>query len=74
MGGVLYIAAGHNYNPVNKRYLKDDNDRYGMRDRWDREMSVKAWKEYLENELMPRIERLPTHYEYLKKHIHNKEL
>jgi tryptophan halogenase len=72
MGGVMYIAAGQNYNPVNKRYLQDDNDRYGMRNQWSAEESTKNWVEYRDNVLLPTIEKLPTHYEYLKKHIHIK--
>jgi tryptophan halogenase len=70
MGGVMYIAAGQNYNPVNKRYLKDDNDRYNRREAWSPEESSKAWFNYKDNVLMPMIDSLPTHYEYLKKHIH----
>lgn len=73
MGGVMYIAAGHNYNPVNKRYLKDDNDRYGRREAWSAEKSAKAWFDYKNNVLMPIIDDLPTHYEYLKKHIHKEQ-
>lgn len=71
MGGVIYIAAGQNYNPVSKRFLKDDNDRYEMRQQWDAEASKKAWFDYKEQHLMPMIEQLPSHYEYLKLNIHN---
>jgi hypothetical protein len=72
MGGVIYIAAGHNYNPINKRYIKDDNDRYGTRQQFSLEDSKNAWLSYKEDVLLPTIESLPTHYKYLKDNIHNK--
>jgi tryptophan halogenase len=72
MGGVIYIAAGHNYNPINKRYIKDDNDRYGARQQFSLEDSKNAWLSYKEDVLLPMIESLPSHYKYLKDNIHNK--
>ncbi len=73
MGGVMYIAAGQNYNPVNARHLHDDNDRYNVRGQWNPKETVDAWFDYKNNVLLPTIEKLPTHYEYLKKHIHKIE-
>jgi hypothetical protein len=73
MGGMIYIVAGHGYSPLNHRYMKDKNDRYNRRDRWSQENSAKAWFDYKNNVLMPMIDSLPTHYEYLKINIHTEE-
>lgn len=70
MGGILYIAGGQNYNPINKRYLKDENDRYGRKNEWSYEQSKNAWLDYKNNVLLPAIEKLPSHYEFLKLNIH----
>ena len=70
MGGIIYIYAGHNYNVLNNRYLYDQNDRFNQRNFESFEKSKNDWFTYKYNELLPTIEKLPTHYEYLKQHIH----
>ena len=70
MGGILYIAAGQNYNPLNKRMNKDNFDRMKQWDHWDWEKSKEDWFSYKNNELLPIINNLPTHYQYLKDNIH----
>jgi len=73
MGGMLYIVAGQGYKPMNDRYMKDKNDRYNRRKQWKQEESAHLWFDYKENVLMPMIDSLPTHYEYLKINIHTEE-
>lgn len=73
MGGIIYIAAGHDYNPINKRFIEDDNDRWGQRDFVNYEEIKDNWFNYKYNVLIPTIETLPSHYQYLKNNIHNKE-
>lgn len=70
MGGSSYIFAGQGYNVVNNRFLKDDNDRYGYRNQWKPDETTQKWDDYKKDVLMPMVENLPTHYEYLKINIH----
>ena len=73
MGGMIYICAGHGYNPVNPRVLKDSSDRFkSYFDGFDHEEQRKIWLDYRDGELKKTINELPSHYKYLKQNIHNK--
>jgi hypothetical protein len=73
MGGMIYICAGHGYNALNKRVLKDSSDRFkNINDNFDAELQRKLWLDYRNGELKDTIAKLPSHYKYLSENIHNK--
>ena len=72
MSGIIYIAAGMGYNPVNLPKIKHLNIMYNEAD----DLHEETYNEWLEhkNSTMTYINSLQTHYEYLKENIHNKEV
>jgi tryptophan halogenase len=73
MGGMIYICAGHGYNPLNKRVLYDSSDRFKhVNHDFDPAEQRKLWLDYKNGELKSAIDKLPSHYKYLKENIHNK--
>ncbi len=77
MGGMIYIQAGQGYNPLNDRIIGEREDRNRANshfpnngDNWDAEKSKQAWFDYKNGELKNIINKLPTHYKYLKENIH----
>lgn len=72
MGGMIYIAAGQGYSPVNKRIEHETKSRAQEFDNWNPEKSRSDWLEYKNGHLTNVINSLPTHYQYLKENIHNK--
>jgi flavin-dependent dehydrogenase len=68
MGGIIYIAAGMGYNPVdraNKRFL---DSKYLETPGYEKEV-YNNWLEH-KNEVLEYIKTLPTHYQFLKDNIH----
>jgi tryptophan halogenase len=69
MSGIIYIAAGMGYNPVNVPTLRYDDYRYHEKDGYWEEVYAK-WVQH-HKEVMPRIDKLPTHYQFLKDRIYS---
>lgn len=68
MSGIVYIAAGMGYNPVYEskvEYL--DMQYHETPDYW--EEVYKIWTQH-RTEVLTHIEKLPTHYEFLKQNIY----
>jgi hypothetical protein len=68
MGGIIYIAAGMDYNPIDadmKRYL---DEKYSEHIGYT-ELVYKKWEEH-RDEVLKHIETLPSHREFLAQHIH----
>lgn len=66
--GTYYIAAGMGYNPADKtRY--DFISKLHNLDEYMPEKSMDKWQEH-KRSVMKIIDRLPTHYEFLKKNIY----
>lgn len=66
--GTFYIAAGMGYNPVDDSKFDFISTLYNM----DKYVPEKTMDEWLNHKrlVMKIIDRLPTHYEFLKKHIY----
>jgi len=70
MGGIVYIAAGMGYNPVESNFLRHEDDR--MRESPAiRRPVYEQWIAHRDS-VMQYIDTLPTHYEFLKTNIYNK--
>ena len=68
MGGIIYIAAGMGYNPVEPNFIRHEDKR--MMETPDiRRPIYNNWLKHKE-EVLAHIETLPTHYEFLKTNIH----
>jgi hypothetical protein len=70
MGGIIYIAAGMGYNPVEPNFLRYEDDRIGE----TVEMRRQVYDNWLvhKEEALKHIDTLPTHYEFLRDNIYNK--
>lgn len=79
-GGIIYIAAGHGYNPLDELWLEEESDRHGHinrsisleRRKADTVLAVNAWNDHL-LELQPVLDTLPTHYQWLKQNYYNNQ-
>jgi len=70
MGGIIYIAAGMGYNPVEPNFLRYEDARLGETPEL-RKQVYDNWLKHKE-EVLAHIDTLPTHYEFLRDNIHNK--
>lgn len=68
MGGIIYIAAGMGYNPVESNFMRHEDERM-YETPAVRKPVYDSWLHH-KNEVLARIESLPTHYEFLKQNIH----
>lgn len=70
MSGIVYIAAGMGYNPVDAAHKRFLDDRYMESD----DYSTTIYNKWLfhKEEVMAHINTLPTHYQFLKDNIHKK--
>ena len=68
MSGIIYIAAGMGYNPVNPSKVAFQNFKFGEHVE-DHKLVYDGWLAHKE-EALKNIEQLDTHYEFLKKNIH----
>jgi hypothetical protein len=68
MGGIIYIAAGMGYNPVESNFV-----RYEDRKMWETPEARKSiydnWLTHKE-EVLQHIDTLETHYHFLKSTIY----
>ena len=68
IGGIVYIYAGMGLNPIDATHSDFLDKQYGEPSRYREDVYAK-WLEH-RNEVLEYIDTLPTHYEYLKEHIH----
>jgi tryptophan halogenase len=68
MSGIIYIAAGMGYNPLDDAHNQYLDRKYREKPGYDVEVYNK-WLEH-KKEVMGRIEKMPSHYEFLRQHIH----
>jgi hypothetical protein len=70
MGGILYIAAGQGYNPVEPNYIRYEDTRRHE----SPELRATIYDKWLEHkeEVMAHIETLPTHYQFLYDNFYSK--
>lgn len=70
MGGILYIAAGQGYNPVEQNYIRYED----VRRHESPELRATIYDKWLEHkeEVLAHIETLPTHYQFLYDNFYNK--
>lgn len=68
MSGIVYIAAGMGYNPVDQSRVKHMTRRYGETDA----MTASIWETWREHraQTVEVVKNLPTHYEFLKNTIY----
>lgn len=64
MGGIVYIAAGMGYNPVESNFLRYE-DRRMMESPEIRRPVYENWLKH-RDEVLEHIKTLPTHYEFLR--------
>lgn len=68
MSGIIYIAAGMGYNPMDRAHKRFMDEKYLEKPGYETEVYNK-WLEHKE-QVMAHIATLPTHYEYLKNNIY----
>lgn len=68
MGGIIYIAAGMGYNPLESNFMRYEDARL-MENIEERKKVYLNWLSHRE-QAMKIIAELPTHYEFLKTYIH----
>jgi hypothetical protein len=69
MSGIIYIAAGMGYNPVDPAKIDYMNKKYSE----SSESHISVYGEWMKHkeEVLKHIETLETHHEFLKRTIHN---
>jgi hypothetical protein len=70
MGGIIYIAAGMGYNPVEANFVRYQ-DRKVNESSAIRRPVYDTWLKH-RDEVLEHIKTLPTHYQFLKDTIYNK--
>ena len=70
MGGIIYIAAGMGYNPVESNYLGYEDQRMNE----NPEIRKPVYENWLKHrdEVLAYIDTLPTHYQFLKDTLYDK--
>jgi tryptophan halogenase len=71
-GGLIYIAAGHGYNPLSKRWIDDEAQRININMGYDIKKTRKLWEDHVK-ELQITLDKLPTHYQWLKQNYYNNQ-
>lgn len=70
MSGIMYIAAGMGYNPIDQYYLQHEDPRVFDSPELRRQV-YEQWLQRRES-VLAHIDSLPTHYQFLKDTIYNK--
>jgi hypothetical protein len=70
MGGIIYIAAGMGYNPVEANYVRYEDSKH-FESPEARRAIYDNWLKH-RDEALAHIATLPTHYQFLKDTIYNK--
>jgi tryptophan halogenase len=68
MSGIIYIAAGMGYNPMDAIHKEFLDNQFFEQPEYE-EATYQTWLTH-RSEVMARIDQMPTHYEFLKEHIH----
>ena len=68
MSGIVYIAAGMGYNPLYSRKVDWNDKRYSELSNYEDQV-YRTWETH-RDEVLERIEKMPTHYEFLKNTIY----
>lgn len=68
MGGIIYIAAGMGYNPIDKIHKQFLDSKYMEMPGYETEV-YNTWLKH-RDEALAYIDTLPTHYQFLKDNIH----
>jgi tryptophan halogenase len=68
MSGIIYIAAGMGYNPMDAVHKKFLDKKYYETPGYEQEVFNK-WKEH-QTQALETIKNLPTHYQFLRDNIH----
>jgi tryptophan halogenase len=68
MSGIIYIAAGMGYSPVNSKFTDFMDAKYYETPGYELDVWNK-WQEFKQRQ-MQIIDGLPTHYQFLKENIH----
>lgn len=70
MGGIIYIAAGMGYNPVEPNFIRYEDNKHHE----SAEIRRPIYDQWLvhKQEALAHIATLPTHYQFLKDTIYNK--
>ena len=68
MSGIIYIAAGMGYNPMDKTHKAFLDEKYMETPGYEQAV-YDTWLKH-KDEVTKHIDTLPTHYEFLKKYIH----
>ena len=71
IGGIIYIAAGMGYNPMNLTHKEFLDAKYGEPVDYTSDVYNK-WLEH-KHQVMQIIDQLPSHREFLEKNIYNKD-
>jgi tryptophan halogenase len=69
MSGIVYIAAGMGYNPVDLAWLRHEDAKYMEKDQYWEE-AYQKWLDHRDR-VMERINQMPTHYQFLKDRIYS---
>jgi tryptophan halogenase len=71
MSGIVYIAAGMGYNPMDSYHVDFLNNQYNE----DPGLAEQQWDNWVihRDEVLEYIKTLPSHYEFLKKEIYKIE-
>lgn len=68
MGGIIYIAAGMGYNPIDQTHKKYLDNKFHEPAGYETEV-YNNWAQH-RDEVLKHIETLPTHYQFLRDNIH----
>jgi Tryptophan halogenase len=68
MSGIVYVAAGMGYNPIDVKHSEFLDKQY-FEVLGYREEVLKKWQEH-RDEVLKKIADMPSHYQYLKDNIH----
>ena len=70
MGGIVYIAAGMGYSPVEPNFMRHEDKRL-LETPEQRKLTYDVWLKH-RHDVLAYIQTLPTHYQFLKDTIYNK--
>lgn len=69
MSGIVYIAAGMGYNPTDLALARHEDPLYMENDNYWEEVYA-TWLKH-KDEVMQKIDKMPTHHQFLAQHIYS---